>query len=300
VTPVHVAFDEVCKRADARGIRVTGSELVGLVPLNAMLDAGRYFLKKQKRSTGVSDSELIKIAVKSMGLDELGPFDPREKIIEYQLKKGEGKALVDMSLGAFMEETASESPAPGGGSVSAYMGAMGAALATMAANLSSHKRGWDDRWEEFSDWADRGKIIQERLLQLVDEDTRAFNDIMAAFGLPKKSAGEQETRQSAIQSATLHAIEVPFEVMKVAYAGFEVAGAMAETGNPNSVSDAGVGALALHACIEGAWLNVKINAEGMKEHPKVQQIEKEGMELIKQSSVGRSRILKLADEKISS
>ncbi|MEA3463383.1 MAG: glutamate formimidoyltransferase, partial [Bacteroidota bacterium] len=213
ITPVHVAFDEVCKRADSRGIRVTGSELVGLVPLNAMLEAGRYFLKKQKRSAGVSDSELIKIAVKSMGMDEQGPFDPGEKIIEYQLKKAGDKALVDMSLAAFMEETASESPAPGGGSVSAYMGAVGAALATMVANLSSHKRGWDDRWEEFSDWAERGKAIQERLLHLVDEDTLAFNEIMAAFGLPKKSPLEQEDRKAAIEAATLHAIEVPLEVM---------------------------------------------------------------------------------------
>jgi len=226
ITPVHMAFDEVCKKADARGIRVTGSELVGLVPLNAMLEAGRYFLKKQQRSSGVADSKLIKIAVKSMGLDELGPFDPNEKIIEYQLRKGEGKALVDMSLAAFMEECASESPAPGGGSVSAYMGAVGVALATMVANLSSHKRGWDERWEEFSDWAEQGKAIQERLLQLVDEDTRAFNEIMSAFSLPKKSSKEQRARKAAIEAATLHAIEVPFEVMNVAYAGFEVAGAM--------------------------------------------------------------------------
>jgi len=300
VTPVHVAFDEVCKRAETRGIRVTGSELVGLVPLNAMLEAGRYFLKKQKRSSGVSDSELIKIAVKSMGLDELGPFDPREKIIEYQLKKGETRSLVDMSLAAFMEETASESPAPGGGSVSAYMGAVGAALTTMVANLSSHKRGWDERWEEFSDWAERGKAIQERLLLLVDEDTRAFNGILEAFGLPKKSSAEQEARKAAIETATLQAIQVPFEVMQVAFAGFEVAEAMAETGNPNSVSDAGVGALALYACIEGAWLNVKINAEGLKEHEKVKQIKTEGSELIKQSSDARIRILKLVEEKISS
>jgi glutamate formiminotransferase/formiminotetrahydrofolate cyclodeaminase len=296
ITPVHMAFDEVCKKADARGIRVTGSELVGLVPLNAMLEAGRYFLKKQKRSTGVSDSELIKIAVKSMGLDELGPFDPQEKIIEYQLKKGEGNALVDLSLAAFMEETASESPAPGGGSVSAYMGAVGAALATMVANLSSHKRGWDDRWEEFSEWAERGKAIQERLLQLVDEDTRAFNEIMAAFGLPKKSAVEQEARKKAIEAATLHAIEVPFEVMNVAFEGFEVTGAMAETGNPNSVSDAGVGALALHACIEGAWLNVKINAVDLKEHPNVVRMLQEGEALRSKASARKNAVLDLVNQ----
>jgi len=299
ITPVHVAFDEVCKKADARGIRVTGSELVGLVPLNAMLEAGRYFLRKQQRSTGVSDSELIKIAVKSMGLDELGPFDPGEKIIEYQLKKGEAKSLTDRSLAAFMEETASESPAPGGGSVSAYMGALGAALATMVANLSSHKRGWEKRWEEFSQWAERGKVIQERLLKLVDEDTRAFNGILEAFGLPNGSAPEQETRKAAIEAATLQAIQVPFEVMKVAYDGFEVAQAMAETGNPNSVSDAGVGALALHACIEGAWLNVRINAESLF-MPQVEQIKSEGEALMKRSSDFRSRILKLVEGKISS
>jgi len=299
VTPVHLAFDEVCKKADARGIRVTGSELVGLVPLNAMLDAGRYFLKKQKRSTGVSDSELIKIAVKSMGLDELGSFDPHEKIIEYQLKKGEGKALVEMSLGAFMEETASESPAPGGGSVSAYMGAIGAALATMVANLSCHKRGWDHRWEEFSLWAEKGKAVQKRLLYLVDEDTRAFNDIMVAFGLPKRSAEEEKIRKRAIETATLHAIEVPFEVMRVAYAGFEVARAMAEEGNPNSVSDAGVGALALQASIEGAWLNVKINAAGIEINPDVLKILTDGEELLMLGRSARDQIIHIVNQKIA-
>jgi glutamate formiminotransferase/formiminotetrahydrofolate cyclodeaminase len=293
-----VAFDEVCKKAEARGIRVTGSELVGLVPLNAMLQAGRHYLKKQKRSTGVSDSELIKIAVKSMGLDELGPFDPQEKIIEYQLRKGGGKRLVDMSLSAFMEETASESPAPGGGSVSAYMGAVGTALATMVANLSSHKRGWDDRWEEFSDWAEKGKAIQEELLRLVDEDTQAFNGIMAAFGMPKKTAEEQESRKAAIETATLQAIKVPFQVMKVACEGFEVARAMASGGNPNSVSDAGVGALALHACVEGAWLNVKINSGDMDKHPQVIDILKDGEELRVRAEQERSAVLALVNEKL--
>lgn len=300
VTPVHVAFDEVCYRAESRGIRVTGSELVGLVPLQAMLDAGRHFLRKQKRSTGVSDRELIKIAVKSMGLDELGPFIPEEKIIEYLLEKGQGRILVDRSLKDFMEATASESPAPGGGSVSAYMGSMGAALSTMVANLSSHKRGWDDRWEEFSDWADKGKVIQEKLLWLVDEDTRAFNAIMDAFSLPKKSQQEKEARQSAIEQATLHAIQIPYEVMCTAFTGFELAEAMVSIGNPNSVSDAGVGALALHACVEGAWLNVKINAADLKEHKKVQQIEKEARELLGQSTLLKNRILKLVEEKIGS
>ncbi len=279
VTPVHIAFDEVCRRAEARGIRVTGSELVGLIPLEAMLEAGKYFLKKQQRSAGVSDRELIKIAVKSMGLDELAPFNSEEKIIEYQLKKGEEKQLVDMSLREFMEETASESPAPGGGSVSAYMGAMGASLATMVANLSSHKRGWDERWEEFSGWAEKGKAIQDKLIWLVDEDTRAFNAIMDAFGLPKKSPVEKETRKKAIELATLYAIEIPFQVMKTAFAGFEVAKAMVNTGNPNSISDAGVGALALQACLEGALLNVKINAANMREHTRVKEISEEADKL---------------------
>lgn len=299
VTPVHLAFDEVCKKADARGVRVTGSELVGLIPLNAMLEAGRYFLRKQKRSTGVSDSELIKIAIKSMGLDEQGPFDPQDKIIEYQLKKGDEKQLVDLSLRAFMEETASESPAPGGGSVSAYMGSVGVALASMVANLSSHKRGWDERWEEFSDWAERGKAIQERLLQLVDEDTRAFNAIMVAFGLPKKTMQEQELRKTAIEEATLRAIEVPLEVMKVAQEGFEVARAMVETGNPNSVSDAGVGALALHACVEGAWLNVRINSADLGQHEQVRRMLAEGEALRRHSELHRENILTLMNEKLS-
>ena len=298
VTPVHVAFDEVCKKAEARGIRVTGSELVGLVPLQAMLEAGRYFLKKQKRSIGVSDRELIKIAVKSMGLDELGPFVPEDKIIEYQIEKGKHQGLVDLSLKAFMEETASESVAPGGGSVSACVGSLGAALATMVANLSSHKRGWDDRWEEFSRWAEKGKAIQEGLLNLVDEDTRAFNGIMAAFALPKKSPGEAESRKQAIETATLYAIEVPFQVMQTAYKGFEVAGAMTDIGNPNSVSDAGVGALVLYACMEGAWLNVQINAVDMKYHGRVQEILNAGTELLEKGEKEKSAILARVLEKI--
>ena len=205
-----------------------------------------------------------------------------------------------MSLNAFMEKTASESPTPGGGSVSAYMGSLGAALGTMVANLSAHKRGWDDRWEEFSDWAERGKAIQERLLQLVDEDTNAFNEIIEAFGLPQKTTAEANARKEAIEAATLHAIKVPYEVMQVAHTGFEIVSAMAEIGNPNSVSDAGVGALALYTCMEGAWLNVQINAVDIKEHPQVQQIEKDGLELIKQSSILKSRILNLVNEKIGS
>jgi len=299
VTPVHIAFDEVCKKAESRGIRVTGSELVGLVPLKAILDAGRYFLRKQQRSTGVSDSELIKIAVKSMGLDELGPFDPDEKIIEYQLKKGETGSLADLSLVAFMEKTASESPTPGGGSVSAYMGSLGAALATMVANLSAHKRGWDNRWEEFSDWAERGKAIQERLLQLVDEDTRAFNEIIEAVGLPKNTAAETDARNKAIEAATLYAIKIPYEVMQVAYTGFEVVSAMAGKGNPNSVSDAGVGALALFTCMEGAWLNVRINASGISGHPKLVKILDDGEKMLQQGHAFKEKILAIVGQSIT-
>ncbi len=291
ITPVHEAFDEVCKRADERGVRVTGSELVGLVPLQSVLDAGRYYLKKQKRSTGVSDSELIKIAVKSMGLDELEPFNPNEKIIEYQLDRDREGQIGDLSLQGFMEETASESPAPGGGSVSAYIGSLGVALSTMVANLSSHKRGWDDRWEEFSEWAERGKVIQERLLVLVDEDTRAYNAILAAFGLSGESEGEKETRKAAIEKATIRAIQVPFDVMNTAFAGYEVAEAMAATGNPNSVSDVGVGTMCLHACIEGAWLNVRINASELGSHPEIIEIMNQGEKLIQESSVRLNSIM---------
>jgi len=260
VTPFHVAFDEVVKKADERGIRVTGSELVGLIPLGAMLDAGRYFLEKQQRSTGVSDAELIKIAVKSTGLDELYPFKPEEKIIEYAIDAGRGQRLVDRTLRGFVEETASESVAPGGGSVAAALGALGAALGTMVANLSSHKRGWDERWHEFSDWAERGKAQHDRLLALVDEDTNAFNGIMAAFGLPRGSAAEQAARTEAIQAATCVAIEVPLRVMETACESLEVIRAMAEHGNPNSVSDAGVGALCARSAVLGAGLNVRINS----------------------------------------
>jgi len=267
VTPVHIAFDECCKKADARGIRVTGSELVGLMPLKAMLDAGRYFLKKQQRSVGVSDRELIKIAVKSLGLNDLYPFKPEEKIIEYAIaarSKGT-RRLVQMSVTDFVEETASESPAPGGGSVAAAVGAMGAALATMVANLSSHKRGWDDRWEEFSDWAEKGKQYYVELLRLVDEDTAAFNAVMAAYGMPKSSDAEKAERQCAIENATKRAIEAPLRVMEVSLASMEVIRTMAAIGNPNSVSDAGVAALCARTAVLGAYLNVKINAGNLED-----------------------------------
>ncbi|HRG93909.1 MAG TPA: glutamate formimidoyltransferase, partial [Chitinophagaceae bacterium] len=262
ITPVHIAFDEVCNKAAARGIRVTGSELVGLVPLKAMLDAGKYFLRKQQRSTGVSEKELIKIAVKSMGLDELAPFKPEERIIEYLLKDQSDSKLVQMTLEDFANETASESPAPGGGSVSAYVGALGISLATMVANLSSHKRGWDDRWEEFSTWAEKGEQLKNELLQLVDEDTRAFNRIMTAMALPKASAEEKAIRAKAVSAATKYAIEVPFKVMQTAYKSMDIIKAMTISGNPNSVSDAGVGALCARTAVMGAYMNVKINAAG--------------------------------------
>lgn len=265
VTPVHIAFDEVCKSAASRGLRVTGSELVGLIPLSAMLDAGRYFLRKQKRSTGVPDSELIKIAVKSMGLDELGEFKADEKIIEYRIRDSKAKKLVSLDLESFMNETASESVAPGGGSVSAYMGALGTALGSMVANISSHKRGWDERWEEFSDWAERGKLVQAELLKLVDEDTNAFNMIMKAFRMPSKSDQEKKDRKEAIQEATKNAILVPFKVMEIAFEAYEMIEEMVKEGNPNSVTDAGVGALAVRSCIKGAYLNVCVNTDGLED-----------------------------------
>ena len=263
VTPVHIAFDEVCHKADARGLRVTGSELVGLIPLKAMLDAGKFFLRKQKRSVGVSDDELIRIAIKSMGLNDIHKFNPEEKIIEFVMEEKGKPKLIDMNLKAFMNETASESPAPGGGSISAYMGALGAALGTMVANLSSHKRGWDDKWELFSEWAEKGKEIQNCLLDLVDKDTKAFNKILEAFKLPKRSDEEKAIRSLAVQEATKNATMIPFMVMEKAYSGFELIRQMVEKGNPNSITDAGVGALALRSCIRGAFLNVKINASGL-------------------------------------
>lgn len=266
VTPLHVAFDEVCAKAQERGIRVTGSEVVGLVPLRAMLDAGRYFLRKQQRSAGIADREIIKIAVKSMGLDDLGPFDPDKKIIEYVLaaKRG-GSRLVDRTVAGFVEETASESPAPGGGSVSALLGALGAALAAMVANLSAHRRGWDDRWEEFSAHAEQSKVRQDELVRLVDADTAAFDRVMAAFGLPKGTEAEQHARRAAIEDATLAAAEVPLRTMEVAVETLEVARAMAEHGMEASVSDAGVAALCIRSAVLGAGLNVRINASQLKD-----------------------------------
>ncbi len=265
ITSIHQAFEEASKKAQERGVRVTGSEIVGVVPLQAMLEAGKHFLRKQQRSTGIPDRDIIKIAVKSLGLDELYPFDPDKKIIEYILADKTKKKLVDMTVSGFTYETASESPAPGGGSISATMGAMGVALATMVANLSSHKAGWDDRWEEFSNWADKGKAYMDQLLQLIDEDTNAFNRIMNAFSLPKSNDEEKAARKAAIQEATMYAIEVPLKVMEASFQSMEVIKAMAETGNPNSVSDAGVGALAARSAVVGAYMNVRINAAGLED-----------------------------------
>ncbi len=299
VTPLHIAFDTVCERAHARGLRVTGSELVGVVPLQAMLDAGKYFLKKQNRSIGIPDSEIIKIAIKSLGLDELYPFDPKKKIIEYILEEENPKALVKKNLVDFANETASESPAPGGGSISAYMGALGAALATMVANLSSHKRGWDDRWEEFSNWAEKGKEIQEKLIRLVDEDTNAFNRIMSAFDLPKNTEEEKVARKLAVQEATKFATEVPFKTMELCFEAIKVAKTMAEIGNPNSVTDAGVGALAARSGAYGAFLNVKINAAGLDDKPFATSIIAKGEEILRQIETLEKEVLEIVNSKIT-
>ncbi len=298
ITPVHIAFDEVCEKARERGIRVTGSELVGLIPLRAMLDAGKYFLRKQNRSVGIADEEIIKIAVKSLGLDELYPFDPKKKIIEYMIEDQGGKKLIDYTLHQFMNETASESPAPGGGSISAYVGALGAALGTMVANLSSHKRGWDDRWEEFSDWAEKGKYYHEALIHCVDEDTAAFNKIMTAFAMPKTSPQEISDRKTAIQIATKQAIEVPLKVMHLANESMEIVLAMAEIGNPNSVSDAGVGALCARTAVEGAFLNVRINASGFKDDGFLQYVFEKAEIYLTNAKTLEKKILDIVNQKI--
>lgn len=274
--PLHVAFDEVCRAAQARGLRVTGTEVVGLVPKKALIEAGKYFLAKQNRSAGISEAEIMKIAIKSMGLDDLRPFEPREKVIEYLMEDekaaAEKERLVRMSCKGFAEETASESPAPGGGSISAYMGALGAALGTMVANLSAHKPGWDSRWKEFSDRAEQGQAAMKELLALVDEDTAAFSRIMAALGMPKGSDEEKKAREAALEAATLYATEVPLKTMEAAYGCYGLLREMAVEGNPNSVSDAGVGALAATAAVRGAHLNVRINAAGLKDRVKAQEL----------------------------
>jgi glutamate formiminotransferase/formiminotetrahydrofolate cyclodeaminase len=297
VTPLHIAFDEVCKKADLRGVRVTGSEIVGLIPLKAILDAGKYFLRKQKRSTGVSEKELIKIAVKSLGLDELSPFKPEEKIIEYMLQNKDDNKLVNMTLTDFADETASESPAPGGGSVSAYVGALGISLGTMVANLSSHKKGWDDKWEEFSKQAEKGQQYKYELLRLVDEDTKAFNNIITAMGLPKGTEEEKAIRAKAIQEATRYAIEIPFKVMQTACESMEVIKAMVETGNPNSITDAGVGALCARSAVIGAFMNVRINAGGYDDKDYVNNIICRGQDIENKAIALETEIRQIIHEK---
>lgn len=279
-TPLHAAFDEVVSKAETRGIRVTGSEIVGLVPKKVLIEAGRFYLHKQQRSTGVSEAELIKIAIKSMGLDDLAPFDPKQKVIEYLMEESVKKQLVNLTCKEFALETASESPAPGGGSVAACMGSFGAALGTMVANLSSHKAGWDHKWAYFSDWADKGQEILSELLYLVDEDTNAFNRIMDAFALPKSNQVEISVRSEAIQKATLYATEIPLKTIKVAYNAFDLIEVMAKDGNPNSISDAGVGAIAIRGAIYGAYLNVRINASGLKDKLVAEQLTTEAQNLL--------------------
>ena len=298
-TPLHVAFDEVCRKADARGVRVTGTEIVGLVPKRALLEAGRYFLRKQHRSTGIAEEEIVRLAVKSMGLDDLKPFHPEEKVIEYLLEaKDKKKRLIDMTCKGFAEETASESPAPGGGSISAYMGALGAALGTMVANLSSHKAGWDDRWEEFSDWAEQGQALLRELLHLVDEDTEAFNRIMAVFAMPKSTDEEKAARSAALQEATLYATQVPLRTMKASVKVFPLVEAMASEGNPNSVSDAGVGALAARSAVLGACLNVKINAAGLKDRATAEALVAESETLAAEAVRREAEVLRIVEQKI--
>lgn len=297
VTPLHIAFDEVCRAANARGLRVTGTEIVGLVPKRTLIEAGRYFLHKQQRSTGISEDEIIRMAVKSMGLDELTPFRPEGKVIEFMIApKNAGKKLTDMTCTEFAEETASESPAPGGGSISAYMGALAAALGTMVANLSAHKAGWDDRWKEFSDQADRGHEILQQLLHLVDEDTEAFNRIMDAFKMPKSSEEEKAARAAAIEDATLYATRIPLSTMETACAVFPLLESMARTGNPASVSDAGVGALAARSAVLGAQLNVRINAASLKNRDEADRLTARAAEIAAEAIAAEARVLEIVNE----
>ncbi len=299
VTPLHKAFDEVSRAAAARGIRVTGTEIVGLIPKKALIDAGKHYLRLQHRSLGISEKEIIHIAVKSMGLDELRPFNPEEKVIEYMLDSGiERKRLVDKTCVDFADETSSESPAPGGGSIAAYMGALAAALGTMVANLSAHKAGWDERWEIFSDVAEKGRLLQDQLIALVDEDTVAFNKIMAVFAMPKNTEDEKTARKFALEEATMYATEVPFKTMNVAFETFEILQKMAEIGNPASVSDAGVGALAAKASVLGAYLNVRINASGLKDREYADKLLAEARLIVDRANKKESEILELVNKTI--
>lgn len=296
--PLHVAFDEVCKKAQERGVRVTGTEIVGLVPKRTLIDAGKYFLRKQQRSCGIPESEIIRIAVKSMGLDELKPFNPREKVIEYLVEDNDNKRLIDLTAKGLAEETASESPAPGGGSISAYMGALGAALGTMVANLTAHKAAYDDRWEEFSNYAEEGQALMDQLLHLVDEDTAAFNRIMDVFAMPKKTEEEKAARAAAMEAATLYATQVPLRTMETAFKTFPLLRGMVEKGNPASVTDAGVGTLAARAAVRGAFLNVRINAAGLKDRQKAEELIVRGNELEKEAARIEAEILAIVDSKI--
>lgn len=298
-TPLHVAFDEVSRCAANRGLRVTGTEIVGLVPKRTIIDAGKHYLRKQQRSVGINEDEIIKIAVKSMGLDELKPFHRDEKIIEDLLEDKSQKKLVDMTCKEFADETSSESPAPGGGSISAYMGALAAALGSMVANLSAHKAGWDDRWEEFSNVAEKGRDIQDRLIHLVDEDTEAFNRIMAVFAMPKKSEEEKAARKAALEAATLYATEVPLRTMRTAYETFDVLEDMAKHGNSASVSDAGVGALAARSAVLGAQLNVRINAAGLKDRTKAEELLTEADKIAAKAIAREQEILKHVNDVIA-
>ena len=297
-TPLHVAFDEVCRCAANRGLRVTGTEIVGLVPKSTLIEAGKYFLRKQQRSVGIHDEEIIKIAVKSMGLDDLKPFNPKEKVIEYLIEDDNAKKLVNLTCKGFAEETASESPAPGGGSISAYMGSLAAALGTTVANLSSHKPGWDAKWNYFSEWAEKGQEIMSRLLWLVDEDTESFNRIMAVFSMPKSTDEEKAARSKAMQEATLYATQIPLETMRASMATFPIIKAMASEGNPNSVSDAGVGALAARSAVLGACLNVKINAAGLKDRAVADELVNEANRLADEACRLEAEILEIVNSKI--
>jgi len=298
ITPVHVAFEEACAKANERGLRVTGSELVGLIPLKAMIEAGKYFLRKQQRSVGVSEKELVKIAVKSLGLDDLKPFNPKEKIIEYLLEDPDDKKLINMTVEGFADETASESPAPGGGSISALIGSLGVSLGTMVANLSSHKAGWDERWAGFSEWAEKGQQFKDELLFLVDEDTRAFNRIMEAFGLPKVTEEEKKARKTAIQEASKYAIKVPFRVMEKSLESMQVMKAMAEIGMEASASDVGVGALCARTAVMGAYLNVKINAGGLDDKEFAAEYVRKGEEIVDAAQKLEAEILAMVESKI--
>ena len=299
ITPLHKAFDEVCRCAANRGIRVTGTEIVGLVPKRTLIEAGKYYLEKQHRSTGIPEKDIVDIAIHSMGLSDLRPFNAREKVIEYLLEDEEKKSrLADLTVKEMAEETSRESPAPGGGTISAYMGALGAALGTMVANLSSHKAGWDDRWKTYSQYADEGQRIMSELLHLVDEDTDAFNKIMSAFQMPKGSDEEKVVRQTAIEAATLYAAEVPLRTMKASLRAFDICRAMAETGNPNSVSDAGVGALAARAAVLGAGLNVRINASSLKDRNRAEQLITEAHTFAQQANKAEQEILKIVDKEL--